>query len=507
MSKSVPLSFARWSLRRILISLISALGAVMLLLAGAIATTYQAAEHSRETADRAAAAQTQLQIFLRALNEAVLSDGSSSALKLAKDSGARFAALLSELSERHAGDELGQALKTGMQPAWDKVNDASKALLATKGLSASDDQSMIAYGKVAGLTEDVVRAAEGLETRAHEQARSAESRLLVLGAAAGCGSLLALVIIGTLIYRVVFARLGGEPALACQLASRLAAYDLTVQFPAARGDANTVMAALQKIRDSLADVVVQVRQNSESVATASAQIASGNNDLSGRTGQQSGLLSQAASSMNELGSTVQRNADSAAQANELASHAATVAVKGGEVVGQVVKTMNGIDESSRRISDIIGVIDGIAFQTNILALNAAVEAARAGEQGRGFAVVAAEVRSLAQRSAEAAKEIKGLIGASVERVSQGTALVDQAGVTMQEVVNAIQRVTDIMAEISHASREQSTGVAQVGQAVSQMDAATQQNAALVEESAAAADSLRQQAERLVQAVAVFKVSA
>ena len=206
-----------------------------------------------------------------------------------------------------------------------------------------------------------------------------------------------------------------------------------------------------------------------------------------------------------LGANVQRNADSSAQANQLASRAAEVAVKGGDVVGQVVNTMTGINESSRKIADIIGVIDGIAFQTNILALNAAVEAARAGEQGRGFAVVAAEVRSLAQRSAGAAKEIKGLIGASVERVAEGTQLVDQAGATMKEIVHSIQRVTDIMAEISQASREQSSGVSEVGEAVSQMDVATQQNAALVEQSAAAAESLRQQADQLVQAVAVFRL--
>ncbi len=249
-----------------------------------------------------------------------------------------------------------------------------------------------------------------------------------------------------------------------------------------------------------------MRNSSDSIATGSAQIASGNADLSQRTEEQASALEETAASMEQLGSTVKANADSAREANQLAISASTVAIQGGEVVGQVVETMKGINDSSKRIADIISVIDGIAFQTNILALNAAVEAARAGEQGRGFAVVASEVRSLAQRSAEAAKEIKVLITASVERVEQGTTLVGQAGTTMVEVVSSIKRVTDIMGEISAASTEQSAGVSQVGEAVSQMDQVTQQNAALVEESAAAAESLKSQAQQLVQAVAVFKIN-
>ena len=266
-----------------------------------------------------------------------------------------------------------------------------------------------------------------------------------------------------------------------------------------------LLKALAAMQESLAKVVSSVRSGSESVATASAQIASGNHDLSARTEQQASALEETAASMEELSSTVKQNADNARQANQLAQSASIVAVKGGEVVAQVVETMKGINDSSKKISDIISVIDGIAFQTNILALNAAVEAARAGEQGRGFAVVASEVRSLAGRSAEAAKEIKVLIGASVERVEQGTALVDQAGVTMTEVVGSIRRVTDLMGEISAASTEQSQGVAQVGEAVVQMDQVTQQNAALVEEMAAAASSLKSQAEELVGTVAVFKL--
>ena len=266
-----------------------------------------------------------------------------------------------------------------------------------------------------------------------------------------------------------------------------------------------MLQALRQMQNSLIHTVGMVRGNAESVATASTQISQGNADLSQRTEQQASALEETAASMEQLNSTVRQNADNARQANQLAVSASTVAARGGAVVGQVVDTMRGINEGSRRIADIISVIDGIAFQTNILALNAAVEAARAGEQGRGFAVVASEVRSLAQRSADAAKEIKSLISSSVSQVEQGTTLVDQAGTTMREVVESIRRVADIMGEISAASTEQSQGVAQVGEAITQMDQVTQQNAALVEESAAAAASLKQQAEQLVEAVAVFQL--
>ena len=267
-----------------------------------------------------------------------------------------------------------------------------------------------------------------------------------------------------------------------------------------------LLKALAAMQVELAKVVSTVRSGSEGVATASAQIASGNNDLSARTEQQASALEQTAASMEELSATVKQNADSARQANQLAQNASKVAVEGGEVVAQVVDTMKGINDSSRKMADIISVIEGIAFQTNILALNAAVEAARAGEQGRGFAVVASEVRSLAGRSADAAKEIKGLISASVERVEHGTVLVDKAGTTMTQVVTSIKRVTDLMGEISAASNEQAAGVSQVGEAVMQMDQVTQQNAALVEEMAAAASSLKSQAQELVQTVAIFKLN-
>jgi len=294
---------------------------------------------------------------------------------------------------------------------------------------------------------------------------------------------------------------------ALDVSRAVAAGDLSLQFDASgRNETAQLLAALKEMQSNLAGVVGRVRQNADSVATASAQIAQGNADLSGRTEEQASALQQTAASMEQLGTTVKQNAHNAVEANRLARDAAAVAQQGGEVVAQVVGKMRGINDSSRKIADIIGVIDGIAFQTNILALNAAVEAARAGEQGRGFAVVASEVRGLAQRSADAAREIKALITESVDRVEQGTALVDQAGTTMGEIVNSIQGVTQIMGEISHASTEQSAGVSQIGVAVGQMDQATQQNAALVEESAAAADSLKRQARQLVESVAVFKLA-
>jgi methyl-accepting chemotaxis protein len=293
---------------------------------------------------------------------------------------------------------------------------------------------------------------------------------------------------------------------AVEVAETVANGDLTSRIEATTTEeTGQLLSALKRMQESLAGVVTRVRQGSESIATASAQIAQGNNDLSSRTESQASALEQTAASMEELSATVKQNADNAHQANQLAMSASTVAIQGGEVVAQVVDTMKGINDASRKIADIISVIDGIAFQTNILALNAAVEAARAGEQGRGFAVVASEVRSLAGRSAEAAKEIKTLINASVERVEQGSMLVDEAGGTMNEVVTSIKRVTDIMGEISAASREQSQGVSQVGEAVTQMDQVTQQNAALVEEMAAAASSLQSQAQDLVKTVAMFKL--
>ncbi len=325
--------------------------------------------------------------------------------------------------------------------------------------------------------------------------------MLVLGSAVfGVG-------LGVVITRGLTRQLGGEPAYAGDIASRIAAGDLSVDVALRQGDRSSLLFAMKTMRDSLAQIVGEVRNGTDAIASASRQIASGNLDLSSRTEEQASSLEETASSMEELTSTVQQNADNARQANRLATSASEVAERGGAVVAQVVDTMASINDSSKKIVDIIGVIDGIAFQTNILALNAAVEAARAGEQGRGFAVVASEVRTLAQRSASAAKEIKLLIDDSVGKVDAGARLVDQAGATMDEIVASVRRVTDIMGEISSASLEQTEGIEQINMAVSQMDQVTQQNASLVEEAAAGAESLQDQAGKLAELVSVFKLDA
>ena len=408
---------------------------------------------------------------------------------------AGFAELEAQWSEYTAA--VGKLRSMSAQAKLSEQQEATKYLFGdfAKLVNKVDDQMTA----LADIKETNGKLAFERNEQAYETARNLMIGLVFAAVILGVG-------LGVWLTRGLTRQLGGEPEEAADLARRVAAGDLSSHVSLRPGDTRSVMAALSDMQANLAQVVSNVRQNSESVATASAQIAQGNQDLSSRTEEQASALQQTAATMEQLGTTVRNNADSAKQANQLAQGASTVAAQGGEVVGKVVTTMQGISDSSRKIGDIIGVIDGIAFQTNILALNAAVEAARAGEQGRGFAVVASEVRSLAQRSAEAAKEIKTLIGRSVEQVEQGTALVDQAGKTMGEIVGSIQHVSDIVAEISSASAEQSNGVQQVGEAVSQMDQATQQNAALVEESAAAAESLKGQAQQLVRAVAVFKLS-
>ena len=351
---------------------------------------------------------------------------------------------------------------------------------------------------LAVLEDNINREAAATSASAYAKARL---MMLLISAIGVVTAILAAVVLT----RQLLRKLGGEPDYAVQIAGQIAEGDLAVVIDTRAGDQDSLLVAMRTMRDKLAAIVSQVRSGSETITTASSEIARGNLDLSGRTEQQAGALEETASSMEQLNSTVRQNADNAHQANDLAVAASQVAVQGGSIVSQVVDTMQSINASSRKVADIVSVIDGIAFQTNILALNAAVEAARAGEQGRGFAVVASEVRSLAQRSAAAAKEIKVLIGDSVGEVENGSRLVEQAGSTMQDIVSSIKRVTDVMTEITHANREQSSGIEQVNEAIIQIDDMTQQNAALVEQAAAAARSLQEQASGLQQLVSVFRL--
>jgi methyl-accepting chemotaxis protein len=420
----------------------------------------------------------QISLRLEKLGADVKSDAAKAALAKVTESRGKYVAQLDKFMALAAATKM----------------DEAKAVLLGEMRSVQRDY-FAALDDMIKLQDDHMDASA---KNAHDAVASMKLMLMIAMAFA----LVAAVLMALWIIRAIT----GPINQAVGIARAVADGDLSQQFEASgNNETALLLMALKDMQTSLSSVVANVRQGSEGVATASAEIASGNHDLSARTESQASALEQTAASMEQLSATVKQNADSARQANQLAASASTVAVKGGAVVAQVVDTMKGINEASRKIADIISVIDGIAFQTNILALNAAVEAARAGEQGRGFAVVASEVRSLAGRSAEAAKEIKTLINASVERVEQGTALVDQAGSTMTEVVSSIKRVTDLMGEISAASNEQSLGVSQVGEAVTQMDQVTQQNAALVEEMAAAASGLQSQAQDLVKVVAVFNL--
>ncbi|MBL0729346.1 methyl-accepting chemotaxis protein [Piscinibacter sp. HJYY11] len=381
--------------------------------------------------------------------------------------------------------------------------------MARKGELASTQAANTELGKYKEAVHGMESTSDHLNERAAQRAQAVAPQIAATqarGQAMQLGfSALALVLaIGLcwIVTRSITVPIGH----AVGIAETVARGDLSTRIGAtSKDEVGQLLGALGRMNDSLVKIVGDVRQASDSIATGSSQIATGNADLSQRTEEQASNLQQTAASMEQLTVTVKNNADTARQATQLASGAAAVAAQGGSVVGQVVETMQGISESSKKIADIIGVIDGIAFQTNILALNAAVEAARAGEQGRGFAVVAGEVRSLAQRSAQAAKEIKGLIGESVGKVETGTQLVGDAGRTMDDIVAQVRKVNDLIGEISSASGEQTSGIGQINDAVTQLDQVTQQNAALVEESAAAAESLKNQAHRLAEAVAIFKL--
>ncbi|AVR28806.1 methyl-accepting chemotaxis protein [Burkholderia thailandensis] len=357
------------------------------------------------------------------------------------------------------------------------------------------------------LTRELKALEEKQNEEATAHAKQAYERSRTWMFALGALALLSSVVSAWLITRGIVRQLGGEPCDAAHAANMIAAGDLSVAIDVRYGDDTSLMRSMKSMRDSLAQIVSQVHVSADTIATASEQIATGNLDLSARTEQQAASLEETAASMEQLTATVQQNTDNSRQADTLAASASQVAEKGGAAVTQVVDAMGSIHATAQKIVEIIGVIDGIAFQTNILALNAAVEAARAGEQGRGFAVVASEVRSLAQRSATAAREIKELIGGSVVQVEAGDRLAKEAGATMHEVVESIRRVTRIMAEITRASEQQTGGIVEIDRAITQMDQVTQQNASLVEEAAAAAESMREQSAALVRAVRVFKLDA
>lgn len=402
-------------------------------------------------------------------------------------------------------DEIGMQLLDAVGKARSAYLEVRNELLKQK--SVGMDVSMVLERDLHPLADKYLEAVGKVDSHTSELLKAVESKTTnltttsqwILGVGVMCS-----VVLGMILSWFVTRSITRPLEQAVELAQAIRDGNLIVDVDVQGSDELArMLSVLVCMRDKLANIVGNVRKGSEAVATASSQIAQGNEELSSRTESQASALEEAAASMEQLAAAVQQNADSSRMANHLAISASGVAANGGEAVAQVVETMKSINASSQKISEIIGVIDSIAFQTNILALNAAVEAARAGDQGRGFAVVATEVRSLAGRSAAAAKEIKALINVSVERVAQGTALVDQAGSTMTEVVNAIRRVTDLVGEISSASKEQAEGVSQVGDAVSQLDQVTQQNAALVEEISGAANSLKKQSLELVQSVGVF----
>jgi methyl-accepting chemotaxis protein len=448
----------------------------------------------------------EIEAVTNGLRDAV-SEGDKARIAQIGDQAGKVRARVAEIGKIAGMDATGKRLAKEFEDYYAPALSAAKIMLE---LEQGDAQATVTrmQATLTVLNGDVAKFGESAQQQFSAGIKRSEAKVrgvvtsIVITALV---VLLALAVVSWFVVRAIWQQLGGEPEYAREIARGVAAGDLSMEIRVENGDSASLLAALKEMRARLATMVADIKASSETISLASAEIASGNADLASRTETQASSLGNTTRAMESLTDTVRANAANANQANELVVSATSIATRGGEVVGNVVQTMGAINDSAKQIVEIISVIDGIAFQTNILALNAAVEAARAGEQGRGFAVVAGDVRSLAQRSAAAAKEIKGLIGDSVAKVNAGTALVDQAGATMEQIVSSVRKVHDIMAEITEAGQRQSQGIDQIGRAIDDMDQTTQQNAALVEEASAAAESLSEQTIQLSGALAVFKL--
>jgi methyl-accepting chemotaxis protein len=446
-----------------------------------------------------------VQGVMRGLGELILAEGASEQIKALESNLRKSDDALKGLAMRLPDDPSRAHFAGKIQPAWKAITEAIRPFAARRGVNASDNEVMAAYGKMLSQIEAFEADFVAIEKAVNESVAQTTRRAYGVTAAALGVVLVLFILLNMMILRRLRRGLGGDLSYAIAATRQIAQGDLSAKVELKAGGDASLLYALKAMNEQLTRMVNDIRGNAESIRNAAEEVAAGNNNLSQRTEEQASTLEETASSMEQFTAAVRENTDGAQRASDLAKQANQVAVQGGEAVSAVVVTMNEIQQSSKKIGDIISVIDSIAFQTNILALNAAVEAARAGEQGRGFAVVAAEVRGLAQRSADAAKEIKVLIGDSVQKVETGTRQVENAGKTMNDIVVSVEKVTGIIHQISVASREQASGIEQVNNAVSQMDQVVQQNAAVVEQAAAAAESLHQNAQHLYRAVGAFKL--